>query len=1013
MWGLILFSTLALVQSFTCFGIQSTSPTVCSGHGTCTSQDVCACQPEYYSSNCSSKIIVVPPAPGQYGPLGCGYPTFVVYCRLTMTTGTVYPEERFFVYTDSTPTNIGVGKWGGAVVDANWWAASILRLWLMPFKDTEPNYHGALDFNCVADSRFTEGYECRPYWDGWGYGCWLLGGSLYGPLLQSAAVATYPYPSNPSISRYAIGVFETGIEGTRCVETGLKGVGTCTKLHVCKHQCSTFETSTVSGVISGGCPAGQFCYTDETLGNSCLTDYTCSGTQRHVSSVCSGRGDCIGTDLCRCQQGYNGSICQTEITCFGIPALNTLSACSGHGTCTAPDTCSCVTDYTGAQCESRVTCFGIDTANPSVCNGHGSCPATDSCSCHAGYGGIDCSLWTCGGLLPNATGVCDGHGACVGIDSCQCYRYDWNSSMVCGGHGGVCSGNGTCICPVGSFGSDCADGVLSLPVRTEFTNVEPFGCGAIELTVSCCSVDGSPSSCTDYFSYMATPAWRIEDLSTPFSALFGVWIRPYDAITHNVRDFDCTYGSGDRLHCVAHTTAAGYGCLWLNPTSPYLFDVSFSSALFEGSRCTQNDSRPTGICDSGGICRHNCGMMTVNEFYGGGCPTGWFCHTDGIGYTAWNTSCRENHICYGIERASRSVCGGHGDCIATDTCICEDAYNSTIDCSGWSCFGVDKNSNETCSGYGECVAIDTCRRCQQGHAGRNCDGFLCFGTSWISDEVCAPPGNLSRGNCTGIDQCECNSGYFGARCEFYGCWNRTTTDPNVCNAHGTCTPPNCVCSDGYSGNTCEIIRTCGNITFNSSNVCGGHGSCTAEDTCSCSSGYSEANCDVWSCGGNIANSEEVCSAHGNCSAPNSCQCDSGYTNSVCGTWSCGGIERSLAETCSGRGNCTGPNSCSCRTGYYGANCADWDCGGFHKSSSAGCGGRGLCVAPESCTCGGSYIGNLCQNDAAPVSVGLLVAGIAAGLTGIGLVAIAITCVVSTLSTQTAKNLIRGGKRKLI
>ena len=50
-----------------------------------------------------------------------------------------------------------------------------------------------------------------------------------------------------------------------------------------------------------------------------------------------------------------------------------------------------------------------------------------------------------------------------------------------------------------------------------------------------------------------------------------------------------------------------------------------------------------------------------------------------------------------------------------------------------------------------------------------------------------------------------------------------------------------------------------------------------------------------------------------------------------------------------------------------------------------------------------------QNDAAPVSLRLLATSLAAGLTGVGLVAVVIVCVVTTIRTPTARKMLGRGR----
>jgi hypothetical protein len=60
-------------------------------------------------------------------------------------------------------------------------------------------------------------------------------------------------------------------------------------------------------------------------------------------------GSCIATNVCVCQTGYYGSVCEMH-NCFGIVS-NSTSVCNGNGVCIAPDTCACSSGNYGTECE--------------------------------------------------------------------------------------------------------------------------------------------------------------------------------------------------------------------------------------------------------------------------------------------------------------------------------------------------------------------------------------------------------------------------------------------------------------------------------------------------------------------------------------------------------------------------------------------------------------------------------------------------------------------------------------
>lgn len=62
------------------------------------------------------------------------------------------------------------------------------------------------------------------------------------------------------------------------------------------------------------------------------------------------------TEICKCQSGYTGSLCQKGIFCGNCAAKN----CNKDGTCT-----KCPTGWTGSECSQRI-CAGIN-----MCGAHG------------------------------------------------------------------------------------------------------------------------------------------------------------------------------------------------------------------------------------------------------------------------------------------------------------------------------------------------------------------------------------------------------------------------------------------------------------------------------------------------------------------------------------------------------------------------------------------------------------------------------------------------------------------
>jgi hypothetical protein len=117
--------------------------------------------------------------------------------------------------------------------------------------------------------------------------------------------------------------------------------------------------------------------------------------------------------------------------------------------------------------------------------------------------------------------------------------------------------------------------------------------------------------------------------------------------------------------------------------------------------------------------------------------------------------------CFGVISTDPSVCGGHGECVGPDECVCEAEYYGS-DCSEWDCFGINGNDPAVCSGHG---------------------------------------------GCTGPDQCICNAGWTRIDCSTpieFDCFGIDSEDPNACSGHGVCTAQDtCQCDQDWTGDMCE------------------------------------------------------------------------------------------------------------------------------------------------------------------------------------------------------------------
>nr|CAG4717792.1 unnamed protein product [Naegleria fowleri] len=189
---------------------------------------------------------------------------------------------------------------------------------------------------------------------------------------------------------------------------------------------------------------------------------TCNGIAYSNSAVCSGRGKCIGQDLCSCPAGVVGSSCQ-YYECFGKNETDT-GVCNGNGKCVGPNNCQCNDKFTGMKCDVPM-CNGRSEVEGG-CSFRGTCGSDNKCTCSGnydgascrvcktGYTGIFCEVPICSGVPASDPSVCGGRGACIGPNTCSCsYGYSGNNCQTfsCNSvdrlSASVCEGRGKCVAP--------------------------------------------------------------------------------------------------------------------------------------------------------------------------------------------------------------------------------------------------------------------------------------------------------------------------------------------------------------------------------------------------------------------------------------------------------------------------------------------------------------------------------------------------------------------------------------
>lgn len=124
---------------------------------------------------------------------------------------------------------------------------------------------------------------------------------------------------------------------------------------------------------------------------------------------CSGKGDCIRTDVCSCISGWQGDDC-SEISCRDV------YHCNFHGTCIGPNTCDCDQDW------KQPYCLEAYCTQSNECNGRGFCVSPNVCLCYEGFTEeSDCVLCKNGYWGPNCL-PCPAcvNGNCTSDGQCAC-----------------------------------------------------------------------------------------------------------------------------------------------------------------------------------------------------------------------------------------------------------------------------------------------------------------------------------------------------------------------------------------------------------------------------------------------------------------------------------------------------------------------------------------------------------------------------------------------------------------
>ncbi|KAM3717366.1 Teneurin-m [Dirofilaria immitis] len=169
-------------------------------------------------------------------------------------------------------------------------------------------------------------------------------------------------------------------------------------------------------------------------------------------------------------------------------------------------------------------------------------------------------------------------------------------------------------------------------------------------------------------------------------------------------------------------------------------------------------------------------------------------------------------------------------------------------------------------------------------------------------ENCLALSNCSRkGQCIGLNVCQCDAGYAGSDCSQISCLALRN-----CSMNGYCVAPNvCKCFDGWQR------QDCSEPTCHSINNCTGHGTCVSLNECDCEPMFAGVDCSK-----QMTNCSNInCDNHGLC-IDNECVCETGWTGPFCSRPLCDQL-----NNCSGSGICIRPQLCECVHGFAGEDCS--------------------------------------------------------------------------------------------
>ena len=658
------------------------------------------------------------------------------------------------------------------------------------------------------------------------------------------------------------------------------------------------------------------------------TDY-CSGVGCSDSSVCSGFGSCVSTDVCECCEGFFGPNCEffDGAGCNNTQGCNPLCIPGSVATQPSPvQQLALVDDFDVDVCCSTTLPEGLEIEYSGRCNSSGMevlIGTTETVTFPVVTGIVttaSVSFWV---DLPSAP---QDFAVTILANTSDGLRFEYiqtlNEIVI------VADVVGTPVVPPIAVSAGLLHVVMSSTIGVisstqVWMNLLPVVGPLGPITLTAADFNGLEGSVflgsVGTFAYVTGLKLFNGNLTADArSALFS--LGPHALFTGNLSTDYCS-GVG----CSDSSVCSGFGsCVSTDVCECCEGFFGPNCEFFNGTSC--NDTQDCSPSCVNGVCDLNTLNCTCDSGFGG-------------------PSCEDLLKC-------SPLCVNGGCDLNTLTCTCTLGFggpscDELLECDGAFVFG----DPGACSGHGNCtVATPTTTECccNEGWEGDDCS----VSTVPNCDPACINGGSCGRTE-EGASGCQCLEGFYGDACESpeKGCENTTCIN-------GICTEPTegggetCLCFTNWKGILCDVPKQCNGINFNDTlNVCSGQtqGTCKDEDCC-CVNGFSGTDCEI---------PKAICNPdcdHGKCTNESTCHCDADWMDALCNAPKvCGGIDFNNPGVCNENGDCRN-GVCCCDFGFSGDLCETGP-----PVCDPICANGGTCVDDDVCSCAQGFDGPTCLN----------------------------------------------------